>query len=71
MFYCIACQGIHPLERSSKETEIKDVTFRTGFHYYNGVLYPAGYCGKADKHNSPPPAGSRSAEWLEPFALSQ
>ncbi|WP_461480186.1 DUF3973 domain-containing protein [Paenibacillus sp. PvR018] len=39
MYYCIACNQVHPSLSTKNE-----VIFKTGFHYMNSTMYSAGIC---------------------------
>jgi hypothetical protein len=44
MFYCIACQTLHPIEARPDL-----LVFKTGFHVLIDTRYPAGYCGESSE----------------------
>ncbi|ALS21456.1 MULTISPECIES: DUF3973 domain-containing protein [Paenibacillus] len=39
MYYCIACNKVHPPLSTKNE-----IIFKTGFHYINSTMYSAGIC---------------------------
>ncbi|UUZ83598.1 DUF3973 domain-containing protein [Paenibacillus sp. P26] len=44
MYYCIRCGKLHAPKPIKRET-----IFKSGFHYYDSELYPAGICLAEDK----------------------
>lgn len=44
MYFCIACNKVHPSLLTKNE-----VIFKTGFHYINSTLYSAGICRAASE----------------------
>ncbi|MFD1224610.1 DUF3973 domain-containing protein [Paenibacillus vulneris] len=40
MYYCICCKYLHSFHHTKEE-----VVFKSGFHYVQSNLYPAGLCG--------------------------